>query len=133
MSLLGYCYFYTQDFTLAAECYEQLMQKYPSYAEYRLYYSQALYNASLFPEAIAVISQVEDPKLAGQVIKLKSAIKYREEDLNNAKILVQQYEVGDPDTEINLACLDYKVNIILNRFYIFFSPLLYPLIIINII
>lgn len=79
------------------------------------------------------IFKVEDPKLAGQVIKLKSAIKYREEDLNNAKILVQQYEVGDPDTEINLACLDYKVNIILNRFYIFFSPLLYPLIIINII
>uniref|UniRef100_A0A0K0CXH2 Tetratricopeptide repeat protein 30 n=1 Tax=Angiostrongylus cantonensis TaxID=6313 RepID=A0A0K0CXH2_ANGCA len=44
----------------------------------------------------------------GKVVKLESAIKYREEDLNNARILVEQYPADDPDTEMNLACLDYK-------------------------
>lgn len=43
------------------------------------------------------------------VVKLDAAIKYREEDLNNARILVEQFEGDDPDTEVNLACLDFKV------------------------
>jgi hypothetical protein len=46
------------------------------------------------------------------VVKLDAAIKYREEDLNNARILVEQFESDDPDTEVNLACLDYKVILI---------------------
>ncbi|PIO70894.1 tetratricopeptide repeat protein [Teladorsagia circumcincta] len=51
---------------------------------------------------------IEEEHLLGEVVKLESAIKYREEDMNNARILVEQYPADDPDTEMNLACLDYK-------------------------
>lgn len=43
------------------------------------------------------------------MLKLESAIKYREEDIINARILVEKYAADDPDGDINLACLDYKV------------------------
>uniref|UniRef100_A0A915PTD2 Tetratricopeptide repeat protein 30 homolog n=1 Tax=Setaria digitata TaxID=48799 RepID=A0A915PTD2_9BILA len=108
LSLLGYCHFYVQEFGAAAECYEQLVRLHPSFPEYRLYWAQSLYNAFMFPEAIAVASQIDEPQLAEQVLKLESAIKYREEDIVNARILVEKYAVDDPDSEINLACLDYK-------------------------
>ena len=108
LSLLGYCYYTTQDFAMAAECYDKLTQISPEHTDYKLYHAQALYNAFMFPEAIAVLSTIDDPKMVHQVVKLDSAIKYREEDLSNARILVDQYEPDDPDTEVNLACLDYK-------------------------
>ena len=108
LSLLGYCYYTTQDFAMAAECYDKLTQIAPEHTDYKLYHAQALYNAFMFPEAIAVLSTIDDPKMVHQVVKLDSAIKYREEDLSNARILVDQYEPDDPDTEVNLACLDYK-------------------------
>ncbi|KAK6105213.1 Tetratricopeptide repeat family protein [Brugia pahangi] len=108
LSLLGYCYFYLQQFIEAAECYEQLVRLHSSYPEYRLYWAQSLYNAFLFPEASAVISQIDEPQFAQQVLKLESAIKYREEDIINARILVEKYAMDDPDGDINLACLEYK-------------------------
>ncbi|VDM17513.1 unnamed protein product, partial [Wuchereria bancrofti] len=108
LSLLGYCYFYLQQFIDAAECYEQLVRLYSSYPEYRLYWAQSLYNAFMFPEASAVVSQIDEPQFAGQVLKLESAIKYREEDIVNARILVEKYAMDDPDGDINLACLEYK-------------------------
>ncbi|CAJ0946381.1 unnamed protein product, partial [Mesorhabditis belari] len=110
LSLLGYCQYYTQDFHGAVECYEQLTQLYPNFSEYKLYYAQSLYNAFMFPEAIAVASTIEDPSLLSEVIKLEAAIKYREEDLTNARILVEQFPQEDVDIEVNLACLDYKEN-----------------------
>ena len=58
LSLLGYCYYYTQEYALAAECYEQLTKQFPNYPEYRLNHAQSLYNAFLFVEAVNVISQV---------------------------------------------------------------------------
>ncbi|ETN72964.1 tetratricopeptide repeat protein, partial [Necator americanus] len=62
----------------------------------------------MLPEALQVVSTIDEQHLLGDVIKLESAIKYREEDVNNARILVEQYPPDDPDTEMNLACLDYK-------------------------
>ena len=44
-----------------------------------------------------------------QVIKLQAAIKYGEEDLPSAQSLVEQCPADDPDTEINLGCLLFKV------------------------
>lgn len=42
--------------------------------------------------------------------KLQAAIKYGEEDLVSAKNLVDLCAPDDPDTEVNLGCLLYKVN-----------------------
>jgi len=41
-----------QDFTNAAECYEQLTQLHPEVEDYKLYYAQSLYGACAFPEAM---------------------------------------------------------------------------------
>jgi hypothetical protein len=43
---------------MAAECYDKLTQLYPDHTDYRLYHAQSLYNAFMFPEAIAVMAQV---------------------------------------------------------------------------
>uniref|UniRef100_A0A0N5AQP2 Tetratricopeptide repeat protein 30 n=1 Tax=Syphacia muris TaxID=451379 RepID=A0A0N5AQP2_9BILA len=108
LSLLGYCYYWTQEYGLAAECYEQLSKECPTYSEYKLYHAQSLYNSYLFTEAINVLSTIDDPKFANEVVKLEAAIKYREEDLNNSRILIEQFAENDPDIEIDLACIDYK-------------------------
>ena len=44
-----------------------------------------------------------------QVTKLKTAIKYGEEDLVTAKVLMENSPEDDPDTEVNHGCLLYKV------------------------
>lgn len=59
---------------------------------------------------MGIIFKIDEPQFAGQVLKLESAIKYREEDITNARILVEKYATDDPDGDINLACLEYKVS-----------------------
>ncbi|CAG0888873.1 unnamed protein product [Cyprideis torosa] len=108
LSLLGYCYFHMQDFVNAANCYEQLTLLFPEMEEYRLYYAQALYQASLFEEAYKVTCQVENPDYEAKVTKLQAAIKYGEDDLGGAKSLVDHCSSEDPDTEINHGCLLFK-------------------------
>ncbi|PSN41736.1 Tetratricopeptide repeat protein 30A [Blattella germanica] len=108
LSLLAYCYFYTQDFINAADCYEKLTILLPEETEYKLYYAQSLYQACLYEEAMKVTSQIDDPAFQGKITKLKAAIKYGEEDLAGAKSLVDSSPEDDPDTEINHGCLLYK-------------------------
>lgn len=45
-----------------------------------------------------------------QVTKLKAAIRYGEEDLAGAKSLVDSCPADDPDTDVNLGCLLFKVR-----------------------
>ncbi|XP_021934386.1 tetratricopeptide repeat protein 30A isoform X2 [Zootermopsis nevadensis] len=108
LSLLAFCYFYTQDFRNAAECYEKLTLLQPEEAEYHLYYAQSLYQACLYENAMKVTAQINDPAFQGKITKLKAAIKYGEEDLAGAKSLVDSSPEDDPDTEINHGCLLYK-------------------------
>ncbi len=54
--------------------------------------------------------QIESGHLQTNVIKLQAAIKYREDDYLNAKVLIEQCPADDPDIEVNLACIDYKVS-----------------------
>lgn len=108
--MLGYCYFRTQSFVEAANCYEQLSAMHPDVPEYKLYFAQALYEASMFEESYKVTMQVTAPELERKVTKLQSAIKYGEEDTISAKSLVDSYPQDDPDKDINLGCLLYKEN-----------------------
>ena len=61
LSLLGYCYYHMQDFTNAAECYEQLTQLHPEVEEYKLYYAQSLYGACAYPEAMKATFLLDNP------------------------------------------------------------------------
>lgn len=110
LSLLGYCYFRTQSFVEAASCYEQLTAMHPDIPEYKIYFAQALYEASMFEESYKVTMQINAPELERKVIKLQSAIKYGEDDTLTAKGLVDEYPPDDLDKDINLGCLLYKDN-----------------------
>ncbi|KAF5297102.1 hypothetical protein FQA39_LY02682 [Lamprigera yunnana] len=107
LSLLGYCYFYTQDYSNAASYYEQLVQMYPDNNDYKVYHAQALYQACLYDEAYRITEDIESEEYP-QVIKLQAAIKYGEEDQSLAKKFVDMCSLEDPDTEVNLGCLLYK-------------------------
>jgi Tfp pilus assembly protein PilW len=46
---------------MAAECYGKLVQLFPEQSDYKLYHAQSLYNSFMFPEAVAILSQVLFP------------------------------------------------------------------------
>ncbi|XP_051572545.1 tetratricopeptide repeat protein 30A isoform X2 [Myxocyprinus asiaticus] len=108
LSLIGYCYYHMQDFTNAAECYEQLTQLHPEVEDYKLYYAQSLYGACAFPEAMKATFLLDSTTSHTKMIKLQAAIKYGEEDFSGAKILVEQLPQEDPDYDVDLGCLLYK-------------------------
>ncbi|UMM12321.1 hypothetical protein L5515_001158 [Caenorhabditis briggsae] len=108
LSLLGYCYYYTQDFQNAADCYSQLSYNYPHHSQYKLYHAQALYHAFKPAEALNVVTTIQDDDLLNESIKLEAAIKYQEDDLVNCRILVDQLPTDDATVLINTACIDYK-------------------------
>ncbi|CAD5212330.1 unnamed protein product [Bursaphelenchus xylophilus] len=111
LSLLGYCYYQVQDYLMAAETYGKLSELYGDHAEYKLYHAQALYHAFMFPEAETVIhDSADDPAISSQLLKLTAAIKYREDDVNTSRLLVEQFEDDDPDQEVNLACIEFKLG-----------------------
>ena len=108
---MAYCYYYTQDFLAAANCYEKLVQLCPDEPVYRLYHAQALHQACLFQEAWSVCASiVNNPNLEAKVKKLQAAIKYGQEDTVAAKSYVDQCPSDDIDTEINFGCLLYQVS-----------------------
>lgn len=110
LSLLAHCYFYTQDFRAAAQCYEKLVQLCPDESIYKLYHAQSLQQACMYQEAWAVCSSIiSNNDLEFKVKKLQAAIKYGQEDMVAAKNLVDQCAIDDVDTEVNLGCLLYKV------------------------
>ncbi|XP_011644385.1 tetratricopeptide repeat protein 30A isoform X1 [Pogonomyrmex barbatus] len=109
LSLLAHCYFYTQDFMAAAQCYEKLVQLCPEENLYKLYYAQSLHQACMFPEAWTICSSIiNQSNMEFKIKKLQAAIKYGQEDMVAAKNLVDQCPADDVDTEINLGCLLYK-------------------------
>uniref|UniRef100_A0A8C1QKU3 Tetratricopeptide repeat protein 30 n=1 Tax=Cyprinus carpio TaxID=7962 RepID=A0A8C1QKU3_CYPCA len=108
LSLLGYCYYHMQDFTNAAECYEQLTQLHPEVEDYKLYYAQSLYGACAFPEAMKATFLLDSTTSHTKMIKLQAAIKYGEEDFSGAKTLVEQLPQDDPDYDVDLGCLLHK-------------------------
>ncbi|XP_031833821.1 tetratricopeptide repeat domain 30 isoform X2 [Nomia melanderi] len=109
LSLLAYCYFYTQDFIASAQCYEKLIQLCPDENIYKLYHAQSLHQACMYQEAWTICSNIiNHNNLESKVKKLQAAIKYGQEDMVVAKSLVDQCPMDDIDTEINLGCLLYK-------------------------
>ena len=71
LSLLGYCYFYIQDYAKAAENYDQLTKFYPDVTQYKLYHAQSLLKAGMYTEAGKVASQIEDAAYADKVTQIQ--------------------------------------------------------------
>lgn len=108
LSLLGFCYYHIQDFSSAAECYEQLTQLHPEVEEYKLYYAQSLYKAGAYPEATKASFALDNPNTHTKMVKLQASIKYCEEDYSAAKSLLEQLPQDDPDYIFNTGCLLYN-------------------------
>ncbi|XP_065899336.1 intraflagellar transport protein 70A-like [Dysidea avara] len=108
LSLLGFCYYRSQEFSSAADCYEQLTHIHPEVDEYKLYYAQSLFKAASYPEATRASFQIENPSYQSKVLKLQAGIKFEEDDTQNAKSLVEQGPSDDPDTGINMGCILFK-------------------------
>uniref|UniRef100_A0A3P8S5C7 Tetratricopeptide repeat protein 30 n=1 Tax=Amphiprion percula TaxID=161767 RepID=A0A3P8S5C7_AMPPE len=108
LSLLGFCYYHIQDFTNAAECYEQLTHLHPEVEEYKMYYAQSLYKAGAYPDATKASFVLDNPSSHTKMVKLQACIKYCEEDYSAAKSLLEQLPQDDPDYVYNMGCLLYQ-------------------------
>lgn len=110
LSLLAYCYYHSQNYPNAADCYGQLVQLYPEVDDYKLYHAMSLYKSCDYGAAMKATFVIENPSYQPQVLKLQAAIKYMEEDFVGAKSLVEQSPSDDSVSDINLGCLLYKSN-----------------------
>lgn len=124
LSLLAYCHYTTQDFTNASQCYDQLTQLYPDQSNYLVNYAKCLYQSGEYEKAMKVAYRFMekfsnkatngsndefDESAMMELIKLQAAINYTNDDeLMNAKLLIEQMPDGNADKEANLACLLYK-------------------------
>uniref|UniRef100_A0A8C6NYG0 Tetratricopeptide repeat protein 30 n=1 Tax=Nothobranchius furzeri TaxID=105023 RepID=A0A8C6NYG0_NOTFU len=86
LSLLGFCYYHIQDFSNAAECYEQLTQLHPEVEEYKVYYAQSLYKSGAYPEATKASFALDNTDSHIKMVKLQASVKYCEEDYSAAKV-----------------------------------------------
>ncbi|KAK7938726.1 hypothetical protein WMY93_002052 [Mugilogobius chulae] len=89
LSLLAYCYYHLQDFSSAAECYEQLTALHPEVEDYKLYYAQSLYKSGAYPEASKASFALDTPN-------------------THTKSLLEQLPQDDPDYIFNSGCLLYN-------------------------
>ena len=108
LSLLGYCYYRTGDYTSAASSYEQLVGICPDVEDYKLYYAQSLYKAGLFPDAVRAAIRVEGEQYAQRVLMLQSVIKYEQDELSASKGYLDQCHSDDPDVIVNYAAIAFK-------------------------
>ncbi|KAM8825310.1 intraflagellar transport protein 70A isoform 1-T1 [Synchiropus picturatus] len=108
LSLLGFCYYHIQDFSAAAECYEQLTQLHPEVEEYKVYHAQSLYKAGAYADATKASFLLDNSRSRSKMLKLQASIKYCEEQYSAAKSLLEQLPHDDPDLLYNSGCLLYQ-------------------------
>ena len=108
LSLLGYCYYNMQDFRSSADTYEQLVRYYPEVDEYRIYYAQSLYKGSMYDEALKACQFIQNPQYNQLVLLVQACIKYEQEELGHAKIILGQCAQNDPEVIIIEAAILYK-------------------------
>mmetsp|Transcript_23975 Transcript_23975/g.66602 ORF Transcript_23975/g.66602 Transcript_23975/m.66602 type:complete len:651 (-) Transcript_23975:113-2065(-) len=107
LSLMGYCYYYVGMFAEASEMYEQLVRLIPENENYKFYYAQSLYKASMHPEATKVAMQLNGPG-EQKVKNLLAAIKYEQDDTAGCRGMLDQCPDEDPDVIVNTGCVLYK-------------------------
>ena len=108
LSLLGYCYYKVGDFPNASNCYEQLVGLCPEVEEYKLYYSQCLFKAGLYPDATRAAIRVEGEEFSQRTLMLQSIIKYEQDEIPSCKALLDKCHADDPDVLVNYAAIAFK-------------------------
>jgi len=108
LSLLGYCYYYMQDFANASQVYERLCNMCPEVEEYKVYWAQAMFKSGQYAEAIKASHQITDPQYSLRMLHLRASAEYEQDDLVATKKLVDRCVQGDPDTIVAHGCIAYK-------------------------
>lgn len=108
---MGHCYYQSQDFIEASNCYEMLCDLCPDVAEYKLYYAQSLYQSGLFDEALKVSNSIDAEQLKEKVMQLQSAIYYSNEDYSASQSILLQRQTGTAMTLNDEGCLLYQANL----------------------
>ncbi|GMI00946.1 hypothetical protein TrLO_g12175 [Triparma laevis f. longispina] len=108
LSLLGYCYYHMSAFTEAVQTYEQLVKICPDVEEYKIYYSQSLFKAGMYPEATRSAVKVSSPQHTQRIQMLQASIKYELDELGACKSLLDSCLPDDPETIIAHAAISYK-------------------------
>lgn len=68
LSLLAYCYYYTDDFQNASTIYEQLAALWPEETDYKLQHSQSLYSAGRYEDALRAVNGITKSGYENQVL-----------------------------------------------------------------
>lgn len=123
LSLLGHCYYQTQDFIEASNCYELLCEMCPDVPEYKLYYGQSLYQSGLFEEAIKVSKNIDSENLQEKVQLLQSAIYYSNEDFAASQSILLSRQAGTSQSTNDEGCLLYQANMYDDALQRFFTSL----------
>jgi len=114
LSLLGHCYYYSQDFGNGVAIYEQLVKICPESVEYKMYLAQSYFKAGMYQEAMkaAVSVDTNDPNIKQRMLHLQLSIKYEQDDLHGCKLLTEQLDdefvKDEPDTLVARGCILYK-------------------------
>lgn len=110
LSLLGYWYYYIQDYENAADWYDQLTKFYPDAEDYKIYHAQALYKAGEYESAQKVCQTIDSPQHANKITQLQIAVQYELEEVSHARSLAEQLEKDSPEAIITEGCLLFKEN-----------------------
>eukprot|EP01043_Picozoa_sp_COSAG02_P029978 COSAG02_NODE_1892_length_10483_cov_5.538424_3_plen_665_part_00 len=111
LSLLGYCYYFIQQYDMAAEMYRQLREAYPHVDEYKMYYAQSIFKAGNYDESTKACAQMADlPEFGQKVTNLQASIEYEQGNMAACKSKLDKGNQDDPDTIVNMACVLYKEN-----------------------
>ena len=106
--------------------YEKLVQYYPDVEDHKVSHAQALYKSGQYDEAMKACLKVEDPAYALRVMTplsscsphlrgvlqmqaLQAAIKYDQDDLAGAKVMLTNCPPEDVSTVVNWGCVLFKV------------------------
>jgi len=109
LSLLGYCYYFVQQYELAAQMYAQLVQNYPVVDEYKIYYAQSVFKAAQYEEATKACAKMSElPEFQQKVTNLQASIEYEQGNIQACKARLDRGRQEDPDTIVNTACVLYR-------------------------
>ena len=116
MSVLGFCYFNTNEFSGACTCYEELVKICPEVIDYQHHLAQCLFKVGRMDEALEICDKIipNTPALKTKLTELKAAILYEKNEFQSAITALKGMQgldgVNDLQNMINEGCIHFKME-----------------------
>lgn len=120
LSLMAYCNYHLGKFDKAAENYAQLVAAYPAVDLYKFYQAQSHYKAGNIEDSIRNLSTIDYtsprvqepdgsiPSIAHRALLLQAQIRYEEDNLVEARSLLEDCDADDPDVKMLVGGIEWK-------------------------